>query len=401
MAVLRPDDDKAVQAAVEQACADGRPLEIVGTGTKRALGRPVAADDRLDLSAISGVVEYEPAELVLTARPGTTLVEVETMLSGAGQALAFEPPDFSELLGAEHAGTLGGMIAANLAGPRRIKAGAARDHLLGFQGVTGHGRAFKSGGRVVKNVTGYDLSKLITGSMGTLAALFELSIKTLPRPETTWTLTLRHLDDRHALAAMTRAMGSAHEVSGAAHLPAGSPASLGFGGDALTLIRLEGPRPSVEARFSALQKELGGGDKLEDQGSLTLWKGLRDVAPLTGAGDRAIWRLSLPPASGPTVVERIAAALDIVCYYDWAGGLVWIAAPGEGRRRCRGHQRRDRGDARSGKRPCHADSGGRAGPRDCSGLPAAATGARRFDQAREGQFRSEARPQSGRMYEGV
>ena len=229
MAILQPDDDQALQVAVEQACAEGHRLEVVGAGTKRALGRPVVGDDRLDLSRLAGVIDYEPAELVLTAKPGTRLAEVETLLEGAGQALAFEPPDLSELFGAEHAGTLGGVISANLSGPRRIKAGAARDHLLGFQGVTGHGRAFKSGGRVVKNVTGYDLSKLITGSMGTLAALAEVSIKTLPRAEATWTLVLRDLDDRRALAAMTKAMASAHEVSGAAHLPAGAPAALGFG----------------------------------------------------------------------------------------------------------------------------------------------------------------------------
>jgi len=328
MAILRPKDEKDVQAAVEEACAGERALEILGTGTKRALGRPIKVDDRLDLSGLSGVVDYEPAELVLTARPGTPLLEVETLLGEAGQALAFEPPDLSELLGSEHGGTLGGMISANLSGPRRIKAGAARDHLLGFQGVTGHGRTFKSGGRVVKNVTGYDLSKLITGSMGTLAALFELSIKTLPRAEVTWTLLLRYLDDQEALRAMTQAMTSSHEVSAAAHLPTGMPASLGFGSGALTLLRLEGPGPSVEARFSSLQKELGAGDKLEDKGSLSLWKGIRDVAPLTGAADRAIWRLSLPPAAGPPVVEAIQKKRDITYYYDWAGGLVWIAASG-------------------------------------------------------------------------
>lgn len=329
MATLRPQDEKALQAAVEQACAEERALEIVGAGSKRALGRPVDAEDRLDLSRLTGVIDYEPAELVLTARPGTLLSEVETLLEGAGQALAFEPPDYSELLGSEHSGTLGGMISANLSGPRRIKAGAARDHLLGFQGVTGHGRAFKSGGRVVKNVTGYDLSKLITGSMGTLAALSELIIKTLPRAETTWTLMLRYLDDAQALGAMTKAMTSSHEVSAAAHLPTGMPASLGFGSGALTLIRLEGPGPSVEARFSSLQQELGDGDKLEDKGSLSLWKGVRDAAPLTGAADRAIWRLSLPPSAGPGVVEAIRERLDVAYYYDWAGGLVWLATHGD------------------------------------------------------------------------
>ena len=330
MAILKPGDDKEMQAAVEQACALGRALEVVGGGTKRSLGRPVIADDCLDLSKLADVVDYEPAELVLTARPGTLLSDIETLLAEAGQALAFEPPDYSELLGTDHAGTLGGVIAANLSGPRRIKAGAARDHLLGFKGVTGHGRAFKSGGRVVKNVTGYDLSKLITGSMGTLAALSELSIKALPRPETTWTLALRDLDDRAATAIMIRAMASSHEVSGAAHLPAGTPAGLGFGSGALTVIRLEGPAPSVEARFSALQNELKGGDKLEDKGSLTLWKGVRDVAPLTGVADREVWRLSLPPSAGPSVVETIGERLDVTHYYDWAGGLVWLATAEEG-----------------------------------------------------------------------
>ena len=330
MATLRPADDSEMQTAVEQACAEGRAFEIVSGGTKRAVGRPVAAEDRLDLSDISGVIDYEPAELVLTARPGTRLAEIEALLKEAGQALAFEPPDYSELLGTEHAGTLGGVIAANLSGPRRIKAGAARDHLLGFQGVTGHGRLFKSGGRVVKNVTGYDLSKLITGSMGTLAALSELSIKTLPSPESVWTLILRDLDDQEAARLMTRAMGSAHEVSGAAHLPAGTAAGLGFGSGALTLIRLEGPEPSVEARFSALRQELGRGDKLEDKGSLTLWKGVRDVAPLTGVADKAVWRLSLPPAGGPRVVEMIRDQMETTHFYDWAGGLVWLAVSGEG-----------------------------------------------------------------------
>ncbi|MGI9490919.1 MAG: glycolate oxidase subunit GlcE [Geminicoccaceae bacterium] len=320
-----PDDDVEVKAAVEQTFAEDLSLEIVGSGSKRSLGRPMATDGQLDLSKLAGIVDYEPAELVLTARPGTLLADVEALLADADQALAFEPPDYSELLGGDHSGTLGGMIACNLSGPRRIKAGAARDHLLGFKGVTGHGQLFKSGGKVVKNVTGYDLSKLVTGSMGTLAALCEVSIKTLPRPETTWTLVLRDLDDRTALAAMTKAMTSSFEISGAAHLPPSVPARLGFGNAALTALRLEGPGPSVEARFGALAKELGGGDKLEDKGSLTLWPGLRDVAPLTGESNQAVWRLSVPPQAGAKVVAAIREKRDITYYYDWAGGLVWIA----------------------------------------------------------------------------
>lgn len=325
MALFAPSNEQELKAAIEQACAEGQALEVAGSGSKRSLGRPVEADGRLGLSKLDGVIDYEPAELVLTARPGTPLADIEILLAEADQALAFEPPDYSELLGSEDGGTLGGMIACNLSGPRRIKAGAARDHLLGFKGVTGHGQAFKSGGRVVKNVTGYDLSKLVTGSMGTLAALCEVSIKTLPKPETTWTLVLRDLDDRAALIAMTKAMTSSHEVSGAAHLPASVPARLGFGNAALTALRLEGPGPSVEARFGALAKDLGGGDKLEETGSLTLWRGLRDVAPLTGGSDQAVWRLSVPPQAGPEVVAAIRATHEITYYFDWAGGLVWLA----------------------------------------------------------------------------
>ncbi|MGH1483219.1 MAG: glycolate oxidase subunit GlcE [Geminicoccales bacterium] len=330
MAVIAPRNEEELQAAVEQSCAAGQSFELIGSASKRSLGRPMTTDSQLDLSKLTGVIDYEPAELVLTARPGTKLDEVETLLFDADQSLAFEPPDFSELLGSDHSGTLGGMIACNLSGPRRLKAGAARDHLLGFRGVTGHGQIFKSGGKVVKNVTGYDLSKLVTGSMGTLAALSEISIKTLPKPETTWTLVIRDLDDQTALGVMTLAMTSSHEVSGAAHMPSAVPARLGFGHAALTALRLEGPGPSVEARFGALAKTLGKGDKLEDKGSLTLWRGLRDIAPLTGDADLAVWRLSVPPKAGPDVVAAIRSTLNITYYYDWAGGLIWLTTSDDG-----------------------------------------------------------------------
>ena len=330
MAVLVPKNEQELKTAIAEACAEGDALDLVGSGSKRSLGRPVEADHQLDLSNLQGVVDYEPAELVLTARPATPLGEIEQLLDDADQALAFEPPDVSELLGSEQSGTLGGIIACNLSGPRRLKAGAARDHLLGFKGVTGHGQAFKSGGKVVKNVTGYDLSKLVTGSMGTLAALSEVSIKTLPKAETTWTLVLRDLDDQAAATAMTRAMMSSQEVSSAAHLPASVPASLGFGHASLTALRLEGPGPSVEARFAALAKEFGDSDKLEDKGSETLWRGLRDVAPLTSSPGQAVWRLSVPPKAGPAVVAAIKNALDVTYFYDWAGGLIWLSTAESG-----------------------------------------------------------------------
>src|SRR5215470_2712757 len=218
---LKPRDSKDVEDAVQWALANGKALEVVGGGSKRALGRPAQTDVTLDLSALSGVTLYEPEELVLTAKAGTPLAEIEALVAARGQMLAFEPPDYGGALGGERArATLGGVIAANLAGPRRIKAGAARDHFLGFAGVSGRGETFKSGGRVVKNVTGYDLCKLMAGSWGTLSALTEVTIKTLPHCECEHSVLVAGLDPVAAVAAMTAAMGSACDVSGAAHLPA-------------------------------------------------------------------------------------------------------------------------------------------------------------------------------------
>ena len=184
------------------------------------MGRPSQSDLTLDLSALSGVTLYEPEELVLSAKAATALAEIEALLDGKNQQLAFEPMDCAPLLGSEAGGTIGGALAAGLAGPRRIKAGSARDHFLGFSAVSGRGEIFKSGGRVVKNVTGYDLCKLIAGCFGTLAAMTEVTVKVLPKPETEETLLLSSLDDARAVQAMTAAMASSCDVSGAAHLPA-------------------------------------------------------------------------------------------------------------------------------------------------------------------------------------
>ena len=218
---LKPRDAKDVEDAVQWALGAGKALEIVGQGTKRAIGRPAQSDLTLDLSGLSGVTLYEPEELVLSARAGTPLAEIEALVASTGQQLAFEPMDYGPLLGgAAGRGTIGGVLAANLSGPRRIKAGAARDHFLGFSAVSGRGETFKSGGRVVKNVTGYDLCKLMAGSWGTLAAMTEVTIKVLPQPETESTVIVRGLDDEAAMRAMTAAMGLPCDVSGAAHLPA-------------------------------------------------------------------------------------------------------------------------------------------------------------------------------------
>src|SRR5262249_27636991 len=202
--VLKPRDAKEVESAVQWALSEGKALELIGQGSKRGIGRPAQTDLTLDLSALVGVTLYEPDELVLSAKAGTPIAEIEALVDAKGQQLAFEPMDYGPILGAEPGrGTIGGVLAANLAGPRRLKAGAARDHFLGFSAVSGRGETFKSGGRVVKNVTGYDLCKLVAGSWGTLAVMTEVALKVLPRPETEATVMVRALDPVRAVTAMT------------------------------------------------------------------------------------------------------------------------------------------------------------------------------------------------------
>src|SRR5215207_7367311 len=203
--------------AVGEALAADEPVEIVGGGSKRNLGRPLQTPHLLDLSRLSGIRDYAPSELVLTAGAATPLAEIERALAECGQMLAFEPPDWCALLGEDGEPTLGGALACNLSGSRRIKAGAARDHFLGFRAVSGRGETFKSGGRVVKNVTGYDLCKLLAGSWGTLAVMTDVTVKVLPRAETEETLLVLGLDDGSAARAMSAAIGSSCDVSGAAH----------------------------------------------------------------------------------------------------------------------------------------------------------------------------------------
>ena len=315
---IKPRDATELRQAVEWALNEGVTLDLRGSGSKTALGKPMQADQLLDLSGLSGIVDYAPEELVVTLRAGTPMREVEALLAQRNQMLAFEPPDLGPLLGrAPGEGTLVGAVMGNFAGPRRLSAGAARDHLLGFSGVNGRGETFKSGGKVMKNVTGYDLSKLLAGSWGTLAVLDEVSVKVLPAPDQTRTLLLLGLDDEAAVRAMCAAMGSPHEVSGAAHLPG------------RTALRLEGVAPSVEARMKGLRELLGGTqEELGTLESRTFWREVRDVKPLAMAADAVVWKISCPPTEAPAIVARIRAQRQAAeAYYDWSGGLIWLALP--------------------------------------------------------------------------
>jgi glycolate oxidase FAD binding subunit len=332
---FKPRDAKDVEDAVQWALGQGKALEIVGQGSKRAIGRPAQTDLTLDLSALAGVTLYEPEELVLSAKAGTPLAEIEALVAAKGQMLAFEPMNYGPIIGIPARGTIGGALAANLSGPRRIKAGAARDHFLGFSAVSGRGETFKSGGRVVKNVTGYDLCKLMAGSWGTLGAMTEVTIKVLPRPETETTVIVSGLDESAAVRAMATAMGSACEVSGAAHLPAAGAARMRIGkivpgGGALTVLRLEGVEPSLAHRELALQAAMKSYGEVGSCGgnvSRDLWRAIRDVtlfAARRTASEQPLWRVSTAPSKGAELGRAIAAGADAEMIYDWAGGLIWV-----------------------------------------------------------------------------
>ena len=329
-----PADAEEVRRTVAWAAADGVPLEILGAGTKRGFGHPVAAGHRLELGRLAGIVAYEPAELVLTARAATSLAEIDSMLRQSRQQLAFEPPDLGPLLGAgPERATLGGVLAANLSGPRRILAGAARDHALGVAFVSGRGEAVKAGGRVVKNVTGYDVTKLLCGSWGTLGVMTEVTVKVLPAPERTRTVLVAGLDPVAAVRCLGAALASPHEVSAAAHLPAAAAARsavsyVASAGAPVTAVRVEGPPVSVAARNDALRAlfaPFGLVEELHSHNSAAFWRELRD-ASLVPAEAPSVWRLSLPPASG----GRVLVALEgegAQGWLDWGGGLLWLAAP--------------------------------------------------------------------------
>jgi glycolate oxidase FAD binding subunit len=307
----------ATGAELAEAVKSSGPFEILGQGTKRGLGKPLRNLTRLEMDAFNGIHMYEPDELVLEAGAATPLDEIETLLAKHNQQFAFEPPDYSTLLGVKGRGTLGGLVACGLSGPRRIKAGALRDHILGMSGVSGKGEAFKAGGRVVKNVTGFDLPKLMAGSFGTLAALTRITMKVLPSPETEVTLALEGLNDQRAISAMSEALQSPCEISGAAHLP-------GAG----TLLRLEGTPKSIAYRFEKLAqllKPFGACVRLDDKQSRQQWRSVRDVLPL--GSDGVVWKISVAPSRGAEVVAKIARHADIAYFYDWGGGLIWLCAP--------------------------------------------------------------------------
>jgi glycolate dehydrogenase FAD-binding subunit len=320
MTLITPASEAELAEAVAEAAAAGTPLEIRGGGTRAGLGRPVQASKTLSTAGLSGITLYEPGALTLVVGAGTPVAEVEATLAAEVQMLAFEPMDHRALLGGQGEPTIGGVVACGVSGPRRIQAGACRDAMLGVRLVNGRGEVVKSGGRVMKNVTGYDLTKLLCGSYGTLGVLSEISFKVQPRPEAAATLVRSGLDASAGVAALGRAMGSPFAISGAAHL--------GTGSGSRTMVRIEGLAGSVAYRAGQVCALLGDGWTAagEDENA-ALWGEVRDVEPFVGR-EGAVWRVSVKPSDGPVLAGALSAAgLDHAALYDWGGGLVWLLTP--------------------------------------------------------------------------
>jgi glycolate oxidase FAD binding subunit len=327
-----PADEAGLTEAILAANAAGEPLLIRGNGSKSALMRPVQAARSLSTTGLSGITLYSPHEMIITAGAGTPLAEIEATVAAKGQHLIAEPPDFGPILGTAAPQTLGGVVAANLSGPRRVAWGATRDHVIGVRAVNGMGEAIHSGGRVLKNVTGLDLCKLLTGSYGTLAVLTEITLKLLPAPERRGTLVLAGLDPVRGVAALAAALGSPYAVSGAAYVPeelsARIPALAWFKGP-VVLVRIEDFSASVAYRTDRLRGELaefGTAELLDDGASRAAWAAVRDALPLVEE-QGALWRVSVRPSAGPGVAQAVQAAFGARWFMDWGGGLVWIAGP--------------------------------------------------------------------------
>lgn len=323
-----PADEAAVAELVRAAYDANEPLLVGGRGTKVGMLRPVQAARSLSTRALTGVTLHAPQELIVSARAGTTIPDLEAKLAEGNQWIISEPPDFSALLGPGIA-TIGGIVATNLSGPRRITSGATRDHVMGLRAVNGAGEVLRCGGRVLKNVTGLDMCKLLTGSHGTLGVITEVTLKVLPRAERTGSLVLRGLDPVRGVAALAAALGSPYGPTGAAYLPPDAADHVLPGGGSATVVRIEDFAASVPYRLGRLVTDLaefGAATLLDDAESQALWRSVRDAVPLAAAPEDAVWRVSVRPSAGPGVLAAVVAAGG-QGYLDWAGGLVWIAGP--------------------------------------------------------------------------
>ncbi len=327
--IHQPLSEEAAARLVQVAALSRTPFVIRGGGTRSLHAVPDGAE-ALSTRGLNGIVAYNLAEMTMTARAGTPLEVVEAALAEKRQMLAFEPNDLRGVLGTSGIPTIGGVFATNASGPRRFTAGAARDSLLGVRFVNGRGEVVKAGGRVMKNVTGLDLVKLIAGSHGSLALLTEVTFRLLPVPETSVTIVISGLNDAEAAAAMATAMSMSVEVSGAAHLPESVRGR--FAGGALpegaaTVLRLEGLAASVAVRaekLAAAMDRFGAVSRLDMETTQRLWREVRDGAPYADGTPRPLWRVSVAPTAGQQLVAALRLEAGVDAFYDWQGGLVWL-----------------------------------------------------------------------------
>ena len=336
MDLLRPAAEWELQTMIAKLASSRQRAEVVGHGALRNLGRATDADTVITTASMRGITLYEPTELVMSARAGTPLFEIESELASRGQMLPFEPVDLGPATGAP-AGALsaGGIFATNISGSRRIASGGARDHLLGVRAVNGRAELFKAGGRVMKNVTGLDVARGLTGSWGTLAVLTEVTFKVVPLPESLVTLVFRGLPDDLAIETLTVAMGTPYEVTGSAHLPKNVAARLTQPrlkrlGDAVTLLRLENFAASLDYRKDKLAEALkvyGTPLELNPEESWNLWNELRTLSVMPFSNQTSLWRISTTPTKAPEIVAAIQKFMPSEAFYDWSGGLVWLEVP--------------------------------------------------------------------------
>ena len=335
LSTIRPGDAQELSLAIKDAYNSHVPLEILGAGTKRAIGRPMNTSATITTSRFRGISLYEPNELVMTAGAGTPLSIIESELRRHNQQLAFEPIDPASLVGGVPGQlTIGGVFSTNLSGSRRIHLGAARDHLLGIKGVNGRGEIFKSGGRVMKNVTGLDLCRGLSGSWGTLAVFTEMSFKVLPMPEETQTLVFFGMPGEIATEVMSRAMQTPYEVSGTLHLQKSFSQRLRHDGlrnmdQSITALRLENFSNAVASRsekLAAAFSDYGEAHRLDNENSHAFWEEIRELSFLQGNKD-PLWRISTAPKDGPRFIAALSSFMECRTAYDWAGGLIWIEVP--------------------------------------------------------------------------
>jgi len=333
--LLRPAADWELKSLITQCGEQNRPVEVVGSGTKRAIGHPVDASAMITTASLRGITLYEPTELVMSARAGTPLSQIEVELASRGQMLPFEPLDFSAALASPGGqATIGGVFATNNSGARRISVGSARDHLIGMRGVNGRAEQFKSGGRVMKNVTGYDVARALTGSWGTLAIMTEVTFKVAPLPDDIATIVYSGLPEDLAVELLSLAMGTPYEVSGTVHLTSGHAARIGTAPLAgqktsLTALRIENFMKSVRYRKSRLidaLKAYGRPVELDLEASLSFWGELRRMA-FTPHSDAILWRISTSPRKAADLVATLRRHMPVEATYDWSGGLVWLEIP--------------------------------------------------------------------------